>query len=179
MRYNDTFLRFGGLSPVEKAGSPHPPHPKVIEVGDCAVVSAEIHDPTDSFRPSSAAVGKDELFSPVGKAWSDEARAAAIEARRAGGARNNPAASGSVRNHLTALQENAEDARREGNKDGAALLMDGAKALAGQAIDPKIAARAHALLEEHESDAEKDGNQELLGAIRAARGALSRYVKSS
>ncbi len=175
---------------IKSAPAPgRPPGPKVIEVGvdqDCVDRTAESDDPAASFRPGAVTDKKPEhgmLFRPVGKAWSDEARAAALEARRHGASGKRPEgqgvpAAGTTRAHLTALQENAENARREGNKDGAALLMDGAKALAGQALDPKTAARAHALLEEHESDAEKDGNQQLLSAVRAARGALARYAKA-
>lgn len=188
MKYNDTFMRFGGLGPVEKAEKPaRPPGPRVVEIDgdqDSLARVMESDDPAASFRPGYTTDEAEEgecLVRPVGKSWSDEARAAALEARGHSGVstpatRGSSAASADDR-HRGALGEYADDMEKGGNKVGAALARVGLGALSGQAVPKDVAVRAHSLLEEHESDAEKDGNQARLGAIRAARGALSRYAK--
>lgn len=73
-----------------------PPGPRVVEVDgdqDSLARTGESADPTDSFRPGGVTdtpVEGGDLVKPVGKdeevfkVWSDEARAAAAEARRGG-----------------------------------------------------------------------------------------------
>lgn len=171
-RRKPTWSKSAGKSAYTTVGKQAPVGPRVIEVdGDQDSIAREyellrpgcVTDEAEEGKPLMVPDADPEDYGEtplapsraekLAKAWSDEARAAAAEARR----------------HGATLHEHASDAEKDGNDEAVHAFRTGAAALSGAKVNPRDAAKARATLGEHMHDAEKDGNQELVAAAGAAR----------